>query len=112
MLNSALRAAVLACALATAASPAAATEMVIERVGYADLDLGSEAGRAELESRIRWAAIRVCSDYELPAPTGLGVNSHCFRKAMNDARQKLDRAITGQDLREKIAVGSLIRRDF
>lgn len=111
-MNSALRAAAVACALATAASPALAGGMVIERVGYADLDLGSEAGRAKLESRVRWAAIRVCSDYQLPAPTGLSVNRDCFQKAMDDARQKLDHAIAVRESKQRSAAESVTRSDF
>jgi UrcA family protein len=79
----------------------------MERVGQADLDLGSIAGRAKLEQRLRWAATRVCSDYERPAPAGRLVDSRCFRATMKSAVQQMDQAIANQASKRKIGVASI-----
>lgn len=109
MLRTAILAAVGACALATAAAAGTGEEKVVATVTYADLDLGTKAGSAKLKSRIRWAATKVCSDYQRPAPTGLEVNRRCFREAMDGALRQMDRAIAQQAVDRSITIASVPR---
>lgn len=64
-----------------AASPAAASSSV--RVAYGDLDLGSAAGRAMLDQRLRRAAGDVCDNV---AVEGLAMAAACRREALVEAR--------------------------
>ncbi|MCW3838450.1 UrcA family protein [Sphingomonas canadensis] len=52
----------IALPLLIAAAPAIAQDAPVARVSYADLDLGSAAGRAQLEHRIQAAVRLVCED--------------------------------------------------
>jgi UrcA family protein len=64
-------------ALAAAASPALATEQVVDvRVSYADLDVTSEAGRAALEARVAAKLRKVCA--------AEGVSRYNFNRTTRD----------------------------
>ena len=78
--------AILAAALGTGiiAAPASANAS-IERVSYADLDLTSLDGQAELQNRLEKAASRVCK-YE---PDGSLRNSREFGSCYRAARQNV-----------------------
>ncbi len=107
MLKTALGAAAIACALCTAAATAApGQERAVTNVGYDDLDLGTSAGRAKLQSRIHWAAARVCADYERPAPTGLMIDRNCFQAAKQDALRQMDQRIARHRATNMTAVAS------
>jgi UrcA family protein len=72
------------------------------RVSYADLDLGTKAGRTHLELRIRGAADRVCKESgEMDLEIYL-VRRSCFKGALADGLQQMDRVIArhkgGSDL--------------
>ena len=105
MTNTALFAAAAACAFfATEAKAAPAKEPpAMVKVSYADLDLSSKPGRGSLRGRIRWAAERVCTDYDRASPGGPLVISRCFRAAMQDALQQAERAIAEQAAGRRLA---------
>lgn len=63
-----------------------------ELVSYANLDLNSIRDRQRLESLVRAAASRVCTEDNGAAPTDY-VNSRCYRSAMISARLQIDRAV-------------------
>lgn len=66
-------------ALAAVATPALATEKVVDvRVSYADIDVTSEAGRAALESRVAAKLRKVCADE--------GVSRYNFSRATRDEK--------------------------
>ena len=79
--------------IAGAAAPAAAQQAVTinedgkrtAQVSYADLDLGTKAGRATLEARIRIAARKVCSDNS-PDPWATARQHQCVMQAMEQTR--------------------------
>ena len=54
-------------------------------VAYADLDLGSKAGRARLETRIRIASKTVCVN-DVGNPRTPAVDAKCFQHALNATR--------------------------
>jgi UrcA family protein len=85
----------LAIVVATAALPAAAAGRFVEEsleVRYADLDLGKEAGVANLYSRLRNAAEQVCATGS--GPQGLFLSSSeraCVTAALEQAVANMDR---------------------
>ena len=75
---------IIAAAIVAAALPAAATAQPPSgsiAVRYSDLDLGTEAGRQSLESRIRGAVRRVCAHWDGP---GLEERAE-LRRCLNEA---------------------------
>lgn len=78
-------------ALATPIAASAADEAETQTVGvtYKDLDLTSEAGKAELERRLDNAARNVCGMSE--KRTGTRISSREARTCYRDARGQLDR---------------------
>jgi UrcA family protein len=76
-------------------------------VSYADLDIGSTAGRKTLEGRVARAASRLCLDNRR-APIGeLVEQRHCFSTAMNGAELDIDRAVARSHTR--LALEGMIR---
>lgn len=77
-IRSATLAAALGAAMALTAAPAAASDAQKGRasVTYDDLDLNSEAGRAELGKRFEQAARELCGLDEAEAPRGS--KRHCY----------------------------------
>jgi UrcA family protein len=79
--------------IAGAAAPAAAKQAVsinedgkrVVQISYADLDLGTKAGRATLNSRIRIAARKVCSDTSSD-PWASARQHQCVMQAMEQTR--------------------------
>ncbi|MFN3990339.1 MAG: UrcA family protein [Erythrobacter sp.] len=66
-------------ALAALATPALATEEVVDvRVSYADIDVTSEAGRAALESRVAAKLRKVCASQ--------GVSRYNFNRTIRDEK--------------------------
>jgi UrcA family protein len=87
---------VAALALAAASPALAATDVVVERVGYADLDMRSPLAQAALDSRVSRAIQRVCgfvdgqrgrSDYSYRA---------CADRAWLASRSQVRRAVGGR----------------
>ena len=72
--------------LAGSACPASA---MARHVSYADLDLGTPAGRTTMEARIRRAATQVCL-MENPYRAGAGA---CRAESVARAQADLDRAV-------------------
>jgi UrcA family protein len=92
MKRTAFLAAAAACAFFPAATEAmpAPDPIKTELVSYTDLDLGSQAGQAVLERRIRAAAMRACTvDRYLVLS--------CYDEARWDAMQQVRRLIGAQE---------------
>ena len=60
------------------------------RVSYADLDLGSESGRAALNERIDTAAYRVCWQAYPPSALDPHNRALCRRMTRQDATRQVD----------------------
>ncbi len=89
-------------ALAALATPAQATEQLIDvRVSYADLDVTSEAGRAAFESRVAAKLRKVCAArgvarYNFNRTTR---DEQCVADALAAARIEVERVATAQQRR-------------
>jgi UrcA family protein len=87
-------------ALTFAAGAAAAPPIVVEgeqqptaSVSYADLDLGTAAGRARLDSRIRRAAKHLCLDEGVRDLADRLDQKSCLNFAVASARPQIEQAI-------------------
>jgi UrcA family protein len=87
-------------ALTLAAAAPAAPPIVVEgqqqptaTVSYADLDLGSAAGRARLDNRIRQAAKRLCIDDRVRDLADRLDQKSCLSFAVASARPQIEQAI-------------------
>jgi len=58
---------------------------VKSRVNYSDLDLGTEAGKKELESRIKRVAADVCTELDKLLPARTLEHGNCVRESVNRA---------------------------
>ena len=68
-------------------------EPVARVVSFADLDVGTDAGRATLSGRIRSAADFVCSEANVEAVDIRIARKHCYRAAVSNGEARAD-AIT------------------
>jgi UrcA family protein len=87
-------------ALTVATATAAAPPIVVEgqqqptaTVSYADLDLGSAAGRARLDSRIRRAAKSLCLDEGVRDLADRLDQKSCLSFAVASARPQIEQAV-------------------
>ena len=87
--------AVVATFITVAAATPLRAEPVHVPVAYSDLNIHSEAGAAQLETRIRKAAYQACGASDVG--TSIKV-AHCRREAIGAARAKLAMATGGSDL--------------
>ena len=55
------------------------------RVNYSDLDLGTEAGKKELESRIKRVAADVCTELDKVLPARTLEHGNCVRESVDRA---------------------------
>lgn len=79
-------------AAAVSATPREMPE--VQLVTHADLDLGSESGRARLEQRVRSAADRLCRDDGRASPEGGYLNRACFDAALANALPQVRLAVS------------------
>ena len=82
----------LAAAAAAIATPAAAQGDSIT-IGYGDLNLASQAGRAALDQRIDGAARQLCGEFSPLELKGMALNRACRAGVLADARAQLARVI-------------------
>jgi UrcA family protein len=87
-------------ALTLAAAAPAAPPIVVEgetqptaTISYADLDLGTAAGRARLDSRIRRAAKQLCLDEGVRDLADRLNQKACLNFAVASARPQIEQAI-------------------
>jgi UrcA family protein len=81
---------ILAAAMAILSTPAAANNPILlssnggtARIGYADLDLRSGAGRTKMTSRIRLASEMLCvNEFSIYRLTDSPTRVECYRKAV------------------------------
>lgn len=81
-----------------------------ERVGFADLNLYSAAGKATLDRRIRGAARRVCME---PADRSIGNLTDgrlCFAAAVADGHRQMTEVIAGGRVGTGLATATLTIR--
>jgi UrcA family protein len=86
--------------IAPVAAMAQATDQRTTGVTYSDLDLSTEAGRAELERRIDTAARQVCAIGESDVGTRIVTREKraCYREAREQLDQRFARVISeGRD---------------
>ena len=76
-----------------AAAPASLDGRPSVSVSYADLDLGAEAGRATLKSRIVHAGKRVCRIPGENETKAAAARSSCFKEAMKSANLQVQQAV-------------------
>ena len=86
----ALGAALAATAAPRVTMPPTAPEL---RVGYVDLDLSSEAGRAELSARVRDAASALCGGQSFDWLAATPAERDCLRWALADASTQIRDAV-------------------
>jgi UrcA family protein len=80
------------------------------RVGFGDLNLGSEAGKARLAQRIRAAARDLCVENIVqPLETALPQRA-CFQRAMSDGNRQMTSAIAARQSGIGIAAAVLTIR--
>lgn len=80
-------------ALAGANASNLASEPTAVLVPYVDLDLGSAAGRAELDRRILIAARRACDEPRLPSAAQQIRISECAKAARLRAQRQIEQAL-------------------
>lgn len=81
----------------------AGTEPTAVLVPYVDLDLGSNAGRAELDHRILVAARRACDEPRLPSAAQQARISECTRTAMLGAQHAVEQALATRTASTEVA---------
>lgn len=65
------------------------------RVSFADLDLGGQAGIATLKARIRSAAGRLCTTYNVEPMAVKLSEKRCYRTTIANAYGQVDRLAAG-----------------
>lgn len=100
-------------AIVPATSAAAADTVIVTapapsaRVSYADLDLGSQAGRAQLQQRIRGAAGSLCFEDNVN-PLDVRLLRHaCFTAAVADGYRQVDELVTARGSGTAVAASAL-----
>ncbi len=63
------------------------------RVTYADLDLTTAAGAAELQKRVTQTAKSTCDEIRIDLPAEGSSVEKCFKDALADAQPQIDKAI-------------------
>ena len=90
----------IASAFALSAASAGAQDLSsapAQHVGYSDLDLGSTAGRAALQQRIRGAAARVCTTESGKQNLQENLASRvCYRSSVADGFHQMDRVLASR----------------
>ena len=79
----------------TAVGSAVPMEEVIvqRRVSYADLDLATDTGVAELDKRIRDTAKAACDEIVVKAPASTSDDSACVKRAIDEAMAEAAKVI-------------------
>jgi UrcA family protein len=108
MTKSGLLAVVLSIASAALAQPQTATAVRTEQVTYDDLDVGSSAGQATVQKRIRAAADRVCDLGGMQALDDFSASSNCFRRAVADGLRQMGRVMAARRGGTFVAASALI----
>jgi UrcA family protein len=75
----------------------------VEYVSYADLNIGSSKGLANLQSRIRGAAKRVCIEHGVMGVKPRLQERACFNEAMSGAEQQIKTVLAALDRGEQFA---------
>ncbi len=93
---------ILAASVALASPAAAATMDIVVRgepvarvVNFADLNIGSTAGRAALSGRIRSAADFICTEANIDPVDITIARKECYRTAVSNGEAKADAIATG-----------------
>lgn len=81
----------------------AATEPTTVLVPYADLDLASSAGQAELDHRILVAARRACDEPRLPSAAQQTRISECTKAARTGAQHAVREAVASRKASTELA---------
>ena len=97
----------LLAALAATAVPASAEE-VSRPVGYADLDLATRDGRAELDARVTSAVHRMCGDPDLRDLPAVRESNRCRRVATQSGDRAA--AVAASNYRQRLAARSIAGR--
>ena len=63
------------------------------KVGIADIDLASPAGRKLLNSRVRMAAARICLTTNVEPVKVRAARANCYRSAIANGARATDRAV-------------------
>jgi UrcA family protein len=114
MTRTAILAAAAACLFGTTAVGAPIkAPVIVEEVTYADLNLGSRAGRAALERRIRVAAARVCAKFDLGSDAiSRSVQRPCYLDAVESGRQQMRQVIAKRrGAQAEISIRQAAQRD-
>jgi len=90
---------------AHAAGPETASTYESRRVSLAGLDLTTQAGQAELRSRVVAAAVHVCEDTAFPVSVNASTFLECFRKVRADAMKAADSRIAAANAPATFAGG-------
>ena len=72
---------------------AATTPSPSAKVGIADIDLASPAGRKLLNSRVRMAAARICLTTNVEPVRVRAARANCYRSAIANGARATDRAV-------------------
>jgi UrcA family protein len=95
-------------AAALAATPAAAQETVSSQtlVAYGDLNIGSSAGRATLDGRIRAAARVVCGVAQAPGIAEYNTLKACRQSAISAANAQVEQVLASRGVGSNIMVAA------
>ena len=76
---------------------------LLRRVSYADLDLSTKAGEAELRSRVKRNARAACRQLDRLYPLEIKNAPQCIKKAIAEASRQVDAAVAAAQKRAKSA---------
>jgi UrcA family protein len=81
--------------IAAAPAPAAAQDQPAAAIGFADLNLATEAGQKALEVRIERTARRICGMDEVRTGTIMQSRAatQCYRQALRNTRERVAQAV-------------------
>jgi len=109
MMKSGLLTFTLICASAAFAQPRGAEPLPqSEQVNYADLNLNSSTGRADLKHRIQVAAGRVCDTGGMLTMEDFDVTARCFRRTYDDGVRQMDRAVAANRSGVVLAASAIV----
>lgn len=76
---------------------------LMRRVSYADLDLSTRAGEAELRNRVKRNARAACRQLDQLYPAEIKNAPQCIKKAIAEASRQVDAAVAAAEKQAKSA---------
>jgi UrcA family protein len=80
----------------------------IEQVTFADLDLNSKTGQADLRHRIQNAASDVCDTGGMQSMDDFHVTTQCYRRSFADGVRQMDRLVAANRTGAALAASAVV----